>query len=83
MQNKIIRLLLTYSVLTVIANTGLVLLDEARPDSYVSVNILCFYVSYALFTPEKRSRTITFIHATLLSVFTTIVAYRIYQILAG
>lgn len=83
MPNKIIRLLLTYFALTVIVNIVLVLLDEARPDSYVSVNILCFYVSYALFTPEKRSRTILFIHIALLSVFVTIIAYRIYQILAG
>jgi len=53
-------------------------------DAYVAVNVLMYYVSYAIIRPvPETTLTIKILNAVLLAVFSIIVAMRVYEVLAG
>ncbi|MEM4889142.1 MAG: hypothetical protein QXJ64_06875 [Thermosphaera sp.] len=74
--------LLTYTLLTSIINVFLLLLNETRVDAYISVNILVFYVNYAVIRPVRNpGLPWRVLQLTLLCVFAIIVGYRVYEVL--
>lgn len=73
-----------YSTLTAMFTATLSLLGEGRPDAYVALAILSYYVSLALTSPSARPRSLqAAVNASLLAVFALIVAYRVYEVLSG
>ena len=63
----------------------LIFLGESRPDAYISITILIYFISTPLINPfgERKSRYITVLDVSLFTIFLIIVGYRIYQILIG
>ena len=60
-----------------------ILLGESRPDVYVSMTILLYYIFYSILDPvgERGGRPATLLNLTLFMIFSIIVAYRVYEIL--
>ena len=60
-----------------------ILLGESRPDVYVSMTILLYYIFFSIIDPvgERGGRTVTILNALLFLIFSVIVAYRVYEIL--
>lgn len=74
--------LLTYTMLTLILNTSLFLLNETRIDAYISVNILVFYITHAVIRPLRNpGLSWKILQLILLCLFIVIVGYRIYEVL--
>jgi len=61
----------------------LVLLGESRPDVYISMTILIYYVFFAIIDPlgERGGKAVTLLNLALFLIFSVIVAYRVYEIL--
>jgi hypothetical protein len=79
---KLELFLVVYTVLTVLMNIALLLVGESRVDAYVSVNILVYFISYTIVKPlHEAPLIIKLLNATLLLLFTTIVIYRVYEVL--
>lgn len=75
--------LITYASMSMLASASMYLLGESRGDAYASVNILAYFVSYAVIRPgAERSRAVKGLNAFLLLVFAVIVAWRVYEVLA-
>lgn len=73
-----------YAALSALFTASLSLLGEERPDAYLALTILSYYVALALASPPVRSRSIqASVNASLLAVFAAIVAYRVYEVLKG
>jgi hypothetical protein len=72
-----------YTVLVILSTTSLCLLGEKRVDLYVSLNILAYYVSYALVRPGVGGVVVRALNALLLAVFLIIVAFRVYEVLTS
>lgn len=75
--------LLVYTVLSLLVSVSMYLLNEQRTDAYVAVNVLMYYVSYAVIRPAIENASIKVLNAVLVVVFVVIVAVRIYEVLAG
>jgi len=76
--------ILVYVTLSLLVSASLYLLNEQRMDAYVAVNVLMYYVSYAIIRPvPETTLTIKILNAVLLAVFSIIVAMRVYEVLAG
>jgi len=76
-------LLLVYTTLVVLSVIGLYALGEKRVDVYISLNILAYYVSYAVTGPAYTSRHVKILNIVLFAVFTVIVAFRVYEVLVS
>jgi len=68
--------------MNVLSTVALYLLKEQRVDVYVSLNILSYYVSYAVVRPSTLSSIVRVLNAALFALFIAIVAYRVYEVLA-
>jgi hypothetical protein len=76
--------LIMYVSLTTAFNSTLLFLGEDRLDAYVALNILSFYISYALLRPFPRlNLALKLLHATLLGLFTLIVAFRVLEVIGA
>lgn len=83
MWTKFRKFVLTYTALVYLSNLILYFIAEKRPDAYVSLSILTFYITYTIYRPLKRaSLRIKLLHVVLLTLFLVIVAYRVYQVIA-
>lgn len=83
MEGRVYSFLLVYTVLSVTSNMVLSLLGESRVDLYLSLNILAYYFSYAIVHPPIASRRAFLLNILLFTLFTGIVAYRVYEVLSG
>jgi len=81
LEKKANILLFMYTLLVVLSIISLYLLGEKRVDVYVSLNILAYYVSYAVARPSYTSRPVRILNIALFVIFTLIVALRIYEVL--
>ena len=72
-----------FTVSSAITYIILVLLGESRPDVYISMTILIYYIFFAIIDPlgERGGKTVTLLNLTLFLIFSVIVAYRVYEIL--
>lgn len=74
--------LLAYATLVFILNASLFLLSETRVDAYISINILVFYVTYAVIRPIRNPGLAwKILQVVLLFLFIIIVGYRIYEVI--
>ncbi|MEM2078063.1 MAG: hypothetical protein QXY95_04850 [Thermosphaera sp.] len=74
--------LITYVSLVTLFNSALLLLGEERVDAFIALNILCFYISYALVKPFPRTALpVKLLHATLITLFILIISIRISEVI--
>lgn len=84
MRDKPALFLLLYCGLATLMNMAMYVLGEGRPDVYVSLNILVYYVSYALVSPYSESpKLLRVLNIVLFVLFSALVAYRIYMVIVG
>jgi len=80
---KVELLILVYVILTASMNSSLLTLGESRVDAYIAVNILMYFISYAVVRPFSEAPSLVkALNAALLIVFTIIVVFRVYEVLA-
>lgn len=82
MERRVSILVLVYAFLAVLSIISLYGLSEKRVDVYVSLNILTYYVSYAIVRPTYTSRYVKALNILLFIVFAIIVSYRVYEVLS-
>uniref|UniRef100_A0A7J3Z5V3 Uncharacterized protein n=1 Tax=Ignisphaera aggregans TaxID=334771 RepID=A0A7J3Z5V3_9CREN len=82
MRSRVSLFILVYTLMNVLSTVALYLLKEQRVDVYVSLNILSYYVSYAVVRPSTLSSIVRVLNAALFALFIAIVAYRVYEVLA-
>ena len=82
MRSRVSLFILVYTLMNVLSTVALYLLKEQRVDVYVSLNILSYYVSYAVVKPSTLSSIVRVHNAALFALFIAIVAYRVYEVLA-
>lgn len=82
MERRVSILVLVYPFLVVLSIISLYGLSEKRVDVYVSLNILTYYVSYAIVRPTYTSRYVKALNILLFIVFAIIVSYRVYEVLS-
>ncbi len=82
MERRVSILVLVYAFLVVLSIISLYGLSEKRVDVYVSLNILTYYVSYAVVRPTYTSRYVKALNILLFIVFAIIVSYRVYEVLS-
>lgn len=82
MRSRVSLFILVYTLMNVLSTVALYLLKEQRVDVYVSLNILSYYVSYAVVKPSTLSSIVRVLNAALFALFIAIVAYRVYEVLA-
>jgi hypothetical protein len=73
------KYLVTLQILLMTTVVSLASLGESRLDVYVSLFTVCYFASTALFQPRKRS--FDFVGAGLFTVFSFIVAQKIWEII--
>ncbi|MGC9181154.1 hypothetical protein WLZ34_02595 [Thermogladius sp. KZ2Tp1] len=77
------RFVRLYIVLTLVLNGWVLFLGETRWDVYVVLNILSFYISYAMNRPSfENRRVVGVLHGILITLFIALVSYRVYEVLA-
>ncbi|MGC9011491.1 hypothetical protein [Thermogladius sp.] len=77
------RFVRLYIVLTLVLNGWVLFLGETRWDVYVVLNILSFYISYAMNRPSfENRRVVGVLHGILITLFIVLVSYRVYEVLA-
>jgi hypothetical protein len=81
-ERRVSILVLVYAFLAVLSIISLYGLSEKRVDVYVSLNILTYYVSYAIVRPTYTSRYVKALNILLFIVFAIIVSYRVYEVLS-
>jgi len=81
-QSRVSLFILIYALMIVLSTAALYLLREQRVDVYISLNILSYYVSYAVVRPSISTNIVRIINIILFILFIAIVAYRIYEVLA-
>lgn len=73
---------LTYVALSSTLSLALFLLGEQRVDAYVALNILVYYICYAVMRPSPgRSLLVRAFNIALLSVMCAVIAVRVYEVL--
>jgi len=82
LRSRVSLFILVYTLMNVLSTVALYLLKEQRVDVYVSLNILSYYVSYAVVKPSTLSSIVRVLNAALFALFIAIVAYRVYEVLA-
>ena len=82
MLNRHKLFILIYAFIVTVVETLIFMLGEQRIDAYVAVNILIYYVVYAVVRPPSSTYS-RFLNISLLSIFAVIVAYRIYEVLTS
>lgn len=84
MWGRLHRLILTYTALVCLSNAVLYFMAEKRFDAYISINVLIFYITYAIYRPLRSSSLrVKLLHTALLTLFLAIVVYRVYQVITG
>lgn len=62
-------------------STSIYLLKEQRVDAYVAVNVLIYFVTYAIIRPVVEPSIYTrLLNVVLFLLFIVITAYRIYEV---
>ena len=74
---------LLFAVMAFVVNSSLISLGEVRPDVYLSMSILIYYVLYSVIAPPRVSgrRGIRYLNVSLFIVFMIVIGYRVYQVL--
>lgn len=70
-----------FSVLYLTAVTTLVLINDRRPDVYVSVSALLYFLYLSLDEGVRRNTKLTPVSAVIAAAFTVAVAYRVAKML--
>lgn len=81
MERRTSILVLVYAFLVVVSIISLYELGERRVDVYVSLNILAYYVTYAVIRPTYTSRHVRVLNIVLFIVFALVASYRVYEVL--
>jgi len=77
-------LILIYVLLTTSMNASLFILGENRIDAYVAVNVLSYFITYAVVRPFLETPLyVKVLNVALLLSFMIIVALRVYEVLVG
>lgn len=83
MERKLSVLILVYTTLVAVSSMSLYLLSEKRIDTYVSLNILAYYVSYAVIRPSYTTKSARYLNIVLFAIFAIIVSFRVYEVLTS
>ncbi|MEM4482220.1 MAG: hypothetical protein QXK88_04985 [Desulfurococcaceae archaeon] len=71
-----------YVLLVTSMNISLYTLGEKRVDAYLALNVLLYFISYAVVRPFYAAPLLVkALNASLLLVFALIVAFRVYEVL--
>jgi hypothetical protein len=81
LQSRVALFTLLYSFMNALSATTLYLLGEVRVDVYVSLNILAYYISYAILRPPTSSLRVRVLNRALIALFIVIAGYRVYEVL--
>ena len=73
--------ILLFSTIYIVSMIILVLLGENRPDVYVSIGILVYFIYISLDTRIRENTNMKYVNILLFTVFMVIVAYRVLTIL--
>jgi hypothetical protein len=82
MRSRVGLFILVYALMTVLSTVSLYLLKEQRVDVYISLNILSYYISYAVIRPGPSTNIVKVLNITLFALFIVVVAFRVYEVLA-
>ncbi len=74
---------ISFTVAAALSNIILILLGESRPDVYISITILIYYIFYSIVNPfqERIVKAVNYLNIILFLIFSVIVGYRVYEIL--
>jgi len=75
------RDIIIYALLQSIFSSALAALGEDRPDAYVSVSILIYFVSTTVLPSFRKYSDLRILDAVLIAVFSAIAAVRVLEIL--
>ncbi len=75
------RSIILFTAVYVIAMIILILIGENRPDVYVSITILVYFIYISLDTSIRENTDLKLVNMLLLIIFFIIVAYRVLEIL--
>ncbi|MCD6195867.1 MAG: hypothetical protein J7J82_03695 [Staphylothermus sp.] len=73
--------ILLFSTIYIVSMIILVLLGENRPDVYMSIGILVYFIYISLDTRIRENTNMKYVNILLFTVFMVIVAYRVLTIL--
>ncbi|MEM1541154.1 MAG: hypothetical protein QW101_00310 [Ignisphaera sp.] len=79
--NRVIVSLIVYALLTSILTIFLVLVGESRPDAYLSVAILIYFIFTAIDNSIRSRAKMLAVDIALLTVFTAMVLFRVLIVL--
>ncbi len=84
MMDSIRLFTISYILLVTMFNLALLVNGESRVDAYLCLNILSYYISFALFMKGvTRSMAQRIINILFIIIFIIIVIYRVYMVIQG
>lgn len=75
------REIILYAILSTIVIISFILIGETRPDVYLSISILIYFIYTSISRNIRLRAKLTILDISLLTVFSIIVIYRILTIL--
>ena len=75
------REIIVYAILSTIVIISFILIGETRPDVYLSISILIYFIYTSISHNIRLRAKLTILDISLLTVFSIIVIYRILTIL--
>lgn len=75
------REIIVYAILSTIVIISFILIGETRPDVYLSISILIYFIYTSISRNIRLRAKLTILDISLLTVFSIIVIYRILTIL--
>jgi len=75
------REIILYAILSTIVIISFILIGETRPDVYLSISILIYFIYTSVSRNIRLRAKLTILDISLLTVFSIIVVYRILTIL--
>jgi len=75
------REIILYAILSTIVIISFILIGETRPDVYLSISILIYFIYTSISRNIRLRAKLTILDISLLTVFSIIVVYRILTIL--
>jgi hypothetical protein len=73
--------LILFTVLVVIATLALIYVGELRPDAYLAVAILIYFIYTSVNYGFRFRVKLKVVDLLLITIFSLIVAYRVYEVL--
>lgn len=81
MRRSIDLFILVYTSLATLVCTSLFVLGEVRIDAYIAINVLMYFISYAIVRPiTEVPLLIRMLNLILLLIFAIIVVMRVYEV---